>query len=127
MASAWAAGSEAIRPEDVVTRPEGIATAILRGDPSRAYPYVRAIVAESGGTFAAVSEAEIRLAREQVEELEAIRPCFAAAAALAAVAKLRRLGELPSEATVLVNLTGRDRAEPAPVPIRKPQRAGAVR
>jgi threonine synthase len=127
MVSAWAAGSEQIRPEDMVARPAGIATAILRGDPSGAYPYVRAIVAESGGTFAAVSEAEIRFAREQVEELEAIRPCYAAAAALAGVAKLRRLGELSSEATVLVNLTGRDRAEPAPVPIREPQRAGAVR
>ncbi|HEX6701484.1 MAG TPA: pyridoxal-phosphate dependent enzyme [Gaiellaceae bacterium] len=113
MVSAWEAGSSRIRPEDVVARPAGIATSILRGDPSRAYPYVHAIVAESGGTFVAVSEAEIREARELVEELESIRPCFSAAAAVAGAAKLRRLRRLPADATVLVNVTGRERAEPA--------------
>jgi threonine synthase len=111
MVSAWAAGSSRIRPEDVVARPAGIATAILRGDPSRAYPYVHAIVAESGGAFVAVGEDEIREARDLVEELESLRPCFSAAAAVAGVAKLRRLGDLPPDATVLVNLTGRDRSE----------------
>jgi threonine synthase len=113
MVSAWTAGAHSIRPEDVVARPTGIASAILRGDPSRAYPYVRAIVAESSGAFTAVSEAEIRVARDLIEELESIRPCFSAAAAVAGAAKLRRGGDLSPEATVLVNLTGRDRAEPA--------------
>jgi len=110
MVSAWAAGSSRIRAEDVVARPSGIASAILRGDPSRAYPYVHAIVTESGGTFLAVSEDEIREAHSLVEELESLRPGFAAAAAVAGAAKLRRLGELAPDATVLVNLTGRDRA-----------------
>jgi threonine synthase len=38
MVRAWQAGSETIRPQDIVHKPEGIAKAILRGDPSRAYP-----------------------------------------------------------------------------------------
>jgi threonine synthase len=127
MVSAWAAGSSRIRPEDVVARPSGIATAILRGDPSRAYPYVHAIVAESGGAFVAVSEDEIREARDLVEELESLRPCFSAAAAVAGAAKLRRLGDLPADATVLVNLTGRDRAQRAEARRGIERRRAAVR
>ena len=111
MVSAWNAGSEVIRPQDVVERPVGIASAILRGNPTRAYPPVRRIVLETGGTFVAVSEAEIRNARIWVEEDEGISPCFAAAAAVAGIAKVRRTGGLRPDETVLVNLTGRDRTE----------------
>jgi threonine synthase len=56
--------------------PAGIAEAILRGDPSRVYPYVKAIVVESGGDFVAVTEDEIREARRVTEELEGFRPAF---------------------------------------------------
>jgi hypothetical protein len=70
MARAFADGSEVIRPEDIVHKPTGIAQAILRGDPTRVYPYVRRIVLESNGTFATVNEQEIREARRMVEELE---------------------------------------------------------
>src|SRR3954452_15069733 len=66
MISAWEDDSEVIRPEHIVERPTGIAQAILRGNPSRAYPHVREIVVESGGGFVAVSESEIREARDQV-------------------------------------------------------------
>ncbi len=102
-------GSEVIRPGDIVPRPTGIAEAILRGDPTRAYPYVRRIVLESQGTFTAVSETEIREARAMVEELEGISPCFSASAALAGLVRLVRRGEFPRDDTVLVNLTGSDR------------------
>jgi threonine synthase len=113
MVSAWASGSESIRPEDIVHRPTGIAKAILRGNPSRAYPHVRRIVLQSGGTFAAVSDREIRDARCAVEDLEGLAPCFSAAAAVAGLSKLRRLGQVPADDTVLINLSGRDRDEPA--------------
>jgi threonine synthase len=116
MVSAWADGSDRIRPEHIVHRPTGIADAILRGNPTNAYPHVRRIVLESGGTFVAVSENEIREARQWVEDLEGISPCFSASAALAGMAKLRRQGALPREETVLVNLSGgdrQDRASPA--------------
>jgi len=109
MVSAWDDGSEVIRPQDVVERPVGIASAILRGNPTRAYPPVRRIVIETGGTMVAVSEAEIRSARAWVAEDEGISPCFAAAAAVAGMAKLRARGGLDPGETVLVNLTGRDR------------------
>jgi threonine synthase len=113
MVTAWAEGSSRIRPQDIVHRPSGIAKAILRGNPSLAYPHVRTIVIESRGTFVAVSEREIRAARELVEDLEGLSPCFSASGAVAGAMKLRRLGELLPEETVLVNLSGRDRPEGA--------------
>jgi threonine synthase len=109
MVRAHEAGSDHIRPEDIVPRPHGIAKAILRGDPSKAYPYVRSCVLASNGTFTAVSENEIREARLMVEELEGISPCFSAASALAGLIRLVRRGEFPLQDTVLVNLTGRER------------------
>jgi threonine synthase len=116
MVSAWNEGSDRIRPELIVDRPQGIATAILRGDPSRAYPHVHRIVVESGGSFVAVSEDEIREAHRLIEDLEGISVCFSAAAAVAGLAGLRRRGALPADDTVLVNLTGRERSSQAPSP-----------
>ena len=113
MARAFADGSEVIRREDIVHKPTGIAQAILRGDPTRVYPYVRRIVLESNGTFATVNEQEIREARRMVEELEGISPCFSASAALAGLVRQVRQGTFPRNETVLVNLTGSDR-HPSP-------------
>jgi threonine synthase len=110
MARAFADGSETIRPEHLVPRPTGIAQAILRGDPTRAYPYVRKAVMKSRGSFVAVSEAEIRLARRRVEECEGLSPCFSASAAVAGVIKLAGEGDLSRDSVVVINLTGSDRA-----------------
>lgn len=117
MARAFHDDSPVIRPGDVVRKPAGIAEAILRGDPTKAYPHVREIVLESRGTFVAVGETEIREARLMVEELEGISPCFSASAALAGVIRLVRNGEFPRNDTVMVNLTGSDR-QPAPAATR---------
>lgn len=117
MVKAFHDGSPVIRPGDVVRKPTGIAEAILRGDPTKAYPHVREIVLESRGTFVAVSEADIREARRMVEELEGISPCFSASTALAGVIRLVRNGELPRKDTVMVNLTGSDR-QPTPAPTK---------
>jgi threonine synthase len=114
MVTAWRDGSERIRPADIVSRPSGIASAILRGDPTRAYPHVRRIVLESDGDMLAVSEAEIREARRLALELEGISVCFAAAAALAGLIKRRRHGQIGAGETVLVNLTGTERPGSAP-------------
>ena len=114
MVSAFEAGSEVIRPRDIVERPVGIASAILRGDPSRVYPYVRQIVLESEGTFATVREIEIREARKMVEELEGIEPCFTASSAVAGVARLARSGRIPAAHTIMINLTGGDRPPQPP-------------
>jgi threonine synthase len=115
MVRAFADGSPVIRPGDVVRKPTGIADAILRGDPTKAYPHVREIVIESQGTFAAVGETEIREARRMVEEMEGISPCYSASTALAGLIRLVRRGEFPRNDTVMVNLTGSDRP-PCPRP-----------
>jgi threonine synthase len=109
MVTAWRAGSDQIRPRDIVQRPTGIAAAIMRGDPTRTYPHIRRIVLESGGSFASVSEREIRHARDVLETREGISPCFAAAAALAGLIQLRRSGTVGADDTVLVNITGGER------------------
>jgi threonine synthase len=109
MVRAFEEGSEAIRPEHVVEKPHGIADAILRGNPTRVYPYVRQIVNESNGAFVAVSESEIRETRSMVEEMEGFSPCFTSSAALAGMIRMLRKGALPRTDTVLVNITGRDR------------------
>lgn len=109
MVHAFNEGSDVIKPHHVVHRPSGIAKAILRGDPSRAYPYVREYVVESGGTFTSVSETQIREARKMIEEHENISPCFSASAAFAGLTRLVRENKFPANDTVVVNLTGRDR------------------
>jgi threonine synthase len=109
MVTAWTDRSEGIRPSDIVQRPAGVAPEILRGDPTRAYPQVRRIVIESNGTLMTVSEPEIREARQWVAELEGICLGFAASAAVAGLAKARRLGGITRDETVLVNLTGANR------------------
>jgi threonine synthase len=111
MVHAHAEGSPTIEPRHVVQNPSGIAEAILRGDPSRAYPYVRRIVIDSGGGLVAVSEQEIREARSMVEELEGLSPCFSSATAVAGVIKQVRAGNFPLDETVLINLTGADRPD----------------
>jgi len=109
MVRAFAENSEIIRPEHRIACPSGIAEAILRGDPSRAYPHIRRIVMQSGGTFVAVGEAEIRAAREDCETLEGVRVCFSAAAAVAGLAALTKTGAIAPNAVIVVNLTGSDR------------------
>ena len=114
MVRAYEDGSDAILAKHVVARPEGIAEAILRGDPTRVYPYVKRIVVESGGDFVAVTEAEIREARQMTEELEGVSPCFSASTAVAGLVKKVRNGTFPRSETVVVNLTGGDRPRTPP-------------
>ena len=118
MARAFADGSHVIRPEHVIEHPEGIASAILRGNPWGTYPYIREIVIESKGDITSVDESEIREAREMIETLEGLSPCFSASTALAGLARSVRSGRVPAADTVLVNLTGGDRSGPPPRNLR---------
>jgi threonine synthase len=140
MVQAWDEGSDKILPHHIVKRPHGIAEAILRGNPSRVYPMIRAITIESGGTMVAVDDAEIREAQAHVLEDEGIAICPAAATAVAALAKLARNDNSLADQKILVNLTGstRENGTPGPidawwerdgdqwVPAREPVRAGAA-
>lgn len=124
MVRAFEAGSPVIRPEDVVARPSGIARGILRGDPSRVYPCVRQMVLDSRGTMVAVSEQEIRDAQRMVEEMEGIRCCFNASAAVAGLGRLVREGRFPTDETVVVNLTGSERQAIPPARVSWLERQG---
>ena len=108
MARAFSREAKSVRKEFLVAKPTGIAEAILRGDPRRAYPRVRRIVMESGGGFAVVSEAEFE-SRGLVEISEGISPCFSASAAVAGLIQLVRKDAFPRNACIVVNLTGGDR------------------
>jgi threonine synthase len=115
MARAYRDGSDGIRPQHVVTEPQGIAEAILRGDPTQTYPYIRHVCQATGGQIVAVAEEEIRAARTLLQEAEGVRVCYSSATALAGVLRLRRSGDISPDASVLVNLTGGDRVRwPAP-------------
>jgi threonine synthase len=114
MVKAFKSDCDAIQPEHIVAHPKGIAEAILRGDPSRAYPHVRKIVKESGGDFVSVTEEEIREARTLVEDLENVSPCFSASTAIAGFIKQVRTGVFPKNDTVMINLTGGDRLRERP-------------
>lgn len=113
MARAFSEGATGILPHHIVPRPQGIAHAILRGDPSRAYPYIRRIASESGGDIVAVGDDEIREASRLVTDLEGVTPCFSASAAVAGLIRKVRLGAFPMNDTVVVNLTGADRPDVA--------------
>jgi len=117
MVQAWEEDSPKILPHHIVKRPAGIAEAILRGNPSRAYPIIRAIVIESGGTMVSVNDHEIREAQALVLEDEGIRICPAAATAVAAIVKLARRDDTLADQKILINLTGsvREHATPAPI------------
>ena len=117
MVHAWDEHSPKIEPHHIVKRPAGIAEAILRGNPTKAYPIIREIVIESGGTMLAVDEHEIRDAQAHVLEDEGISICPSAATAVAAIAKLAEQDSALADQKILVNLTGsvRENATPAPV------------
>jgi len=117
MANAFADQSEIIRDQDIVRHPTGIAEAILRGDPTRAYPHVRKIVLETGGHILSVSEKEIRAARQMLQELEDIPACFSASTAMAGIIKLANAGKLQPDETILVNITGADRPRGIKTPV----------
>jgi threonine synthase len=114
MVRAHEEGNATIAPRHLVARPDGIAEAILRGDPTRAYPHIRRIVIESEGDFVAVSENEIRTARRAVADHEGIATCFSAAAALAGLIGRVRAERMARDAVVVVNLTGGDRPDAPP-------------
>lgn len=117
MVHAWEEGSTTIQPHHIVKRPTGIAEAILRGNPTKAYPIIREIVVESSGTMNSVNDAEIREAQALVLEDEGIKICPSAATAVAGLIKLAKSSDALADQKILVNLTGsvREGATPAPI------------
>ena len=83
MVRAYEDGATEIQAHHIFENPYGIASSILRGNPTKAYPYVLPIVNESNGTMLSVSETEIREARDMVRELAEVNCCFTASVAMA--------------------------------------------
>lgn len=106
MVKAFREDSPTIGPNHCISRPRGLAKAILRGDPSATYPYVRQIVRQTGGSIEAVSKHGILEARALLEESEGIRASYTGAVALAAAIEMRRRDVLKADAVLLVNVTG---------------------
>jgi len=107
--NAWKDGSKEILPNHLVPQPTGPARAIMRGDPTHVYPYMQALVRESGGTFESVSERQILDAQRLIQEAEGIPACAASACTLAGLRKLLEQGTVSKDETVMLNITGADR------------------
>lgn len=111
MVHAFSESAGRIDRRHIVCNPEGIAHAILRGDPSVTYPHLATIIGESGGTMVAVTADEILRMRAQVHRTERIMTCPAASATIAAAGKMRAEGSLAEDDVVLINVTGGSRDE----------------
>ena len=107
--NAWKDGSREILPKHLVPQPTGPARGIMRGDPTHVYPYMQALVRESGGTFESASERQILDAQRLIRETEGIPACAASACTLAGLRKLIAQGTVSKEETVMLNITGADR------------------
>lgn len=95
----------AVREHHIVRDPDGIAKAILRGDPSGCYPYVYEMLKATNGHAVSVTEAEIRDAQTQLERFENLSCGITAATTIAALQKLATRGVVQREDCVLLNLT----------------------
>ena len=104
--SAFEDDSPEILPQHIVSNPDGIAKAILRGNPSGCYPYVREMLLKSNGRAVRVTEQEIIEARTLLNEFENLDCCYASAATIAAVRKMSASGDMATDDCVLLNLTG---------------------
>ncbi|MFL6124029.1 pyridoxal-phosphate dependent enzyme [Actinophytocola sp.] len=111
--------AETIRPEHIEKKPRGVAKAILRGDPTDSYPFMRSVVLDTAGTFEAVSDDEIHAAQHQARELEGLDMCLSSSVALASTLKLARTGWIRPDEVVLVNITGADRPPVPPTNITR--------
>lgn len=108
-ARAWQEGRAELGALDRIEDPRGLATAILLGDASPYYPYLRAIAAATGGSIVSTAREDLVAARHLLHVLEGIDVCHASAAAVVAVRDEVRAGRIRPDETVLVNLTGRSR------------------
>jgi threonine synthase len=121
MARAFSEGSSEILPHHIVHNPDGIAKAILRGNPTGCYPYVYEMLRDTGGTAVVVTEEEIREARALLVAHEGIDCCYNSATTVAALRKLAADGAVSRRDCVLLNLTGGPEPEQeAPQEMAKP-------
>jgi threonine synthase len=110
MVQAWKEESDSIQPHHIVYQPKGVAEAILRGNPTKAYPIVRDVVMKSKGDMCAVDEQQIHQAQNWIFEDEGLSVCPASAATIAALMKLQLDGRQFHDQRIVVNISGSIRA-----------------
>jgi threonine synthase len=111
MVKAWEEGALAISPRHVIENPNGLAKALLRGNPTGTYPIFRHVLESTNGTLCSVTDVEIVEAKWLALACQGLDICSASAVGLAGMIKLRRQGVIKPDQPVLVNLTGRDRVD----------------
>jgi threonine synthase len=105
MVAAYSAETCGQRVRPVLENPQGIAPALLLGNPYASYDYVAAAVRRSGGDFLASTEVEIQRVLDG-RDVQAQRLGASAAVALAALPKVVRSARLEKGDAILVMLTG---------------------
>lgn len=103
--NAYERGHSTIEDLDIERNPKGLAAAILRGNPVASYPYLVQVIESTKGAFVAVDENELRASKSTLAA-EGIQACFAAAATLAGVRKLRESCHPAAEGKGVIMITG---------------------
>lgn len=111
MIEADKAGLEVIPQRLIKSNPDGLAKAILRGDPTLSYPYVRQVVHQTRGCFHKVTQEEIQKAFLILQKAN-IAACHTSATTLAACRNLANSGWIKANERCLLLLTGGLLTEP---------------
>ena len=113
MMMGWQAeGAAPIVRGEVVASPETVATAIRIGNPASWEHAVKAS-AESSGAIDSVSDEEILDAHRLLARTEGIFVEPASAAGIAGIVKSHARGDIPSDSTIVVTVTGHGLKDPA--------------
>lgn len=88
-----------------IRNPQGKAEAILRGNPTASYPYLRDLIRETQGTVVAPTQTEILESYKVLQEA-GISVCHTGSLSLAACKKLILDGWISREEKCLLMLTG---------------------
>lgn len=120
MAHAFAEGATTISERHIIRNPKGLALAILRGNPTATYPYIRDLVLRTGGHIVSAPQADILEAQRMLSEVVGLRVGYASATCFAGAITMAREGRCTEDSVLLVNLTGADRpALPMPARLRE--------
>jgi len=103
MVRSFRAGLEKAEP---VLNPQTLITTIATGQPGPAYPFLRRVIIENGGTFEMVSDEEAFRAMHVMAKMDGISMEPAAAVAFAALFKMVAQGIVKPDDVVVVNCSG---------------------
>jgi threonine synthase len=103
MVHSFRAGLEEAEP---VLNPQTMITTIATGRPGPAYPFLRRVILENGGTFEMVSDEEAFRAMHVMAKMDGISMEPAAAVAFAALFKMVSQGIVKPDDVVVVNCSG---------------------